>query len=61
VYRSTVSGGPYTKVNPALNSSSTYVDNSVSGGKTYYYVTTAVFSSGESKYSNQAAAAVPGP
>jgi hypothetical protein len=61
VYRSTVSGGPYTKVSPVLNSSSTYVDNSVSGGKTYYYVTTAVFSSGESKYSNQAAAAVPGP
>jgi hypothetical protein len=60
VYRSTVSGGPYTKVNPVLNSSTTYVDNSVSGGKTYYYVTTAVFSSGESKYSNQAAAAVPG-
>jgi hypothetical protein len=61
VYRSTVSGGLYTKVNPVLNSSSTYVDNSVSGGKTYCYVTTAVFSSGESKYSNQAAAAVPGP
>jgi len=61
VYRSTVSGGPYTKINPVLNASSTFVDNSVAGGKTYYYVTTGVSSSGESKYSNQAAATVPGP
>ena len=62
VYRSTASGGPYSKVNPVLDPSSTYVDSSVSGGKTYYYVTTAVSSSGtESKFSNQATAAVPGP
>jgi hypothetical protein len=61
VYRSTVSGGPYTRINPVLNASSTFVDNSVTGGKTYYYVTTGVSSSGESKYSNQAAATVPGP
>lgn len=62
VYRSTASGGPYSKLNPVLNSSSTYVDGSVAGGKTYYYVTTAVSSSGtESKYSNQVPAAVPGP
>jgi Abnormal spindle-like microcephaly-assoc'd, ASPM-SPD-2-Hydin len=62
VYRSIASGGPYSKINPVLNASGTYVDSSVAGGKTYYYVTTAVSSSGaESKYSNQAAAVVPGP
>jgi len=62
VYRSTASGGPYSKLNAVLNSSSTYLDSSVAGGKTYYYVTTAVSSSGtESKYSNQVSAAVPGP
>jgi len=62
VYRSAASGGPYSKINPVLNASGTYVDSSVAGGKTYYYVTTAVSSSGaESKYSNQAAAVVPGP
>jgi fibronectin type 3 domain-containing protein len=36
------------------------VDNTVSAGDTYYYVTTAVNASGlESGYSNQAVAAVP--
>ena len=62
VYRAIASGGPYSRLNSVLNAASTYVDGTVSGGKTYYYVTTAVSSSGtESKYSNQVAAAVPGP
>ncbi len=62
VYRSTTSGGPYTRINPALDVSTSYNDSSVKGGITYYYVNTAVDTSGvESKYSNQLQAVIPGP
>jgi fibronectin type 3 domain-containing protein len=62
VYRGTTAGGAYTKVNSAPIGATTYADGSVSGGKTYYYVTTAVDGSGgESGYSNQATAVVPTP
>jgi fibronectin type 3 domain-containing protein len=57
VYRSTTSGGPYTKRNSSLVSSSNYADNAVSGGTTYYYVVRAVDTSlNESGNSNQASA-----
>jgi len=61
VYRGTVNGGPYTPV--ATNVSVTsYTDSSVQSGTTYYYVTTAVDSSGvESGYSDVAPAAIPMP
>ena len=59
IYRGTTPGGPYTKVNPSLTVTSSYTD-SVPPGQTYYYVTTAVGSSGsESSYSNEAKAIVP--
>ena len=59
-YRGTTSGGPYTKVNSSLISSTSYLDQSVQSGNKYYYVTTAVNSQGlESVYSNQAVATVP--
>jgi fibronectin type 3 domain-containing protein len=62
VYRGSQSGGPYTKINSALDASTTYTDSSVQAGQTYYYVTTAVDSSGaESSYSNQIQAPVPSP
>jgi hypothetical protein len=62
VYRSTTSGGPYAKINPAVNASTNYLDTSVQGGRTYYYVSTAIESGGtESKYSNQMQAVVPAP
>jgi fibronectin type 3 domain-containing protein len=62
VYRSTVSGGPFSKINSALNASSNFVDNVVQAGSTYYYVTTAVNGSGvESTYSNQVKAVIPTP
>jgi Abnormal spindle-like microcephaly-assoc'd, ASPM-SPD-2-Hydin len=62
VYRSTVSGGPFSKINSALNASTNFVDNIVQAGSTYYYVTTAVNGSGvESAYSNQVKAAIPTP
>lgn len=60
VYRTTTNGGPYFKINTGLITVASYTDTSVSGGTTYYYVSTAVDSSGaESAYSNQATAAIP--
>jgi hypothetical protein len=60
VYRGTSNGGPYSKINPAFVTLFTYTDSSVSSGNTYYYVTTAVDSTGvESAYSNQASAKIP--
>ena len=61
VYRATNSGGPYTLLaSPGLVT--TFVDSTVQAGQTYYYVTTAVDSSGnESGYSNQAQTVVPTP
>ena len=60
VYRSTTSGGSYTKINSGLVTTVSYVDSTVQNGMTYYYVTTAVDSGGnESAYSNQATAVIP--
>ncbi|HKD49574.1 MAG TPA: choice-of-anchor D domain-containing protein [Candidatus Acidoferrum sp.] len=60
VYRSTTSGSGYVKINSSLVSGLTYTDSDVTSGTTYYYVTSAVDSSGsESAYSNQASAAIP--
>jgi hypothetical protein len=62
VYRATVSGGPFTKINTALNATTAFVDNSVLAGQTYYYVTTAVDGTGlESGYSNQVKTIIPTP
>lgn len=61
VYRSTISGGPYSQINTGgLVASTTYTDTTVAPGTTYYYVTTAVNSSDQqSAYSNQTTAVVP--
>jgi fibronectin type 3 domain-containing protein len=60
VYRGTVSGGPYTILNVSLVPGTTYTDSDVQSGQTYYYVVTAVNSSGvESTDSNQASAVIP--
>jgi hypothetical protein len=60
VYRGTASGGPYSKINYALDQTLEYIDFSVVHGETYYYVTTAVDSNNqESAYSNQAQATLP--
>ena len=62
VYRGSQSGGPYAKINSALDASTTYTDSSVQAGQIYYYMTTAVDSSGaESTYSNQIQVTVPSP
>ena len=53
IYRGAVSAGPYSKINSSLNVGTTYTDNSVVDGQTYYYVSTAVNSNNqESAYSS---------
>jgi fibronectin type 3 domain-containing protein len=60
VYRSTVSGGPYTKLNSALIAATTYTDSTVQASTTYFYVVTSVDSSGvESADSAEVSATVP--
>ncbi len=62
VYRSSTSGGPYSRQNSTPLTGTTFSDNHVQAGQTYFYVTTAVNSSNEeSGYSNQAQAIVPSP
>ena len=46
VYRSTTSGGPYSQLSVALLTSPNYTDLSVSNDTTYWYVVTAVNTSG---------------
>jgi P pilus assembly chaperone PapD len=60
VYRGSLSGGSYTKVNSALMATTSYLDTSVATGQTYYYVATEVDSTGaESVYSSEVIATVP--
>lgn len=61
VYRGSASSGPFSKLTTAsLDASTSYSDNTVQSGKTYYYVTTAVGTDGvESSYSNEVEAVIP--
>jgi hypothetical protein len=60
VYSSTVSGGPYSKLNASPVPTPTFTDTTVQAGKTYYYVVTSVDANNvESAHSNQATAIVP--
>ncbi len=62
VYRSSISNGPYTKLNSPVVSSKEYVDSTVVASHTYYYVGTSVDSAGnETAYSNQVTATIPTP
>ena len=60
VYRGTLSGGSYLRINSSLVAGLSYTDSTVQNTTTYYYVTTAVDNTGvESVYSNQAPAVIP--
>ena len=62
LYRSTVSGGPYMKMNSSVITTLTFTDTTVQGGQIYYYVATSVNSSNvESSYSNELSAQIPTP
>ena len=60
VYKSSVSGGPYAKLNSSPVSATTYSDTAVNSSQTYFYVVTSVDSSGiESANSAEVSASVP--
>jgi fibronectin type 3 domain-containing protein len=62
VYRGTMAAGPFTRLNSALDASTNFTDSNVQSGATYYYVATAVDTTGaESGYSTAVSAAVPTP
>lgn len=61
VYRGTKHGGPYTKINASIEPATVFTDETVLGGKTYYYVVTAVDTLAESVYSNEIMAKIPSP
>ncbi len=55
LYRSTISGGPYTRINESLISENLYLDTGLTSGTAYYYVVVSVDNIGnESIYSNEA-------
>lgn len=59
VYRGTTAGA-YTKINTTLDATTTYTDNTVASGTTYYYAATAVSPGGqESGYSSPLRVVIP--
>jgi Abnormal spindle-like microcephaly-assoc'd, ASPM-SPD-2-Hydin len=63
VYRSGLSGGPYTKISPTLSPTTLlFTDTTPLSGQKYFYVVTAVDTSGaESAASSEVAVAIPTP
>ena len=62
VYRSAVSGGPYSKLDSSAVATDGFTDAAVQAGQTYYYVVKSVTGTGvESADSNQASVTVPTP
>jgi fibronectin type 3 domain-containing protein len=62
VYRSEVSGGPYSKLDSNIVAGDSYTDSNVQGGSTYYYVVISVTSAGlQSADSMQTVATIPNP
>jgi len=60
IYRSTLSGGSYLRLNSSPVAGLSYTDSTVQNTATYYYVTTAVDNIGiESSFSNQVSAVIP--
>ncbi len=62
IYRGTLSGGPYAKLNRSPVRATNYTDSTVQSGLTYYYVATSVGSKMvESAHSNQTTVVIPTP
>jgi SdrD B-like domain len=60
IYRSTLIGGSYLRINSSPVPGLSYTDSTVQNGTTYYYATTAVDSTGtESIFSNLVSAVIP--
>jgi hypothetical protein len=60
VYSSTISGGPYARLNTFAIATTNYTDASVEAGRTYYFVVTSISPDNvESAYSRQVSVIVP--
>jgi fibronectin type 3 domain-containing protein len=59
VYRSTVSGGAYARLNSSTVAANSYTDPTVQPGLVYYYMVTSVSFTGESFDSNEVSATIP--
>jgi fibronectin type 3 domain-containing protein len=60
VYRGSVSGGPYAKMNSSAVTVTSYNDNAVQPGQTYFYVVTSIsLNNVESSFSNEVMAPIP--
>lgn len=60
IYRGTVTGGPYVKLNSSPVDTTSFMDTGIASGQTYYYVVAAVDANGiESSPSNQVSASIP--
>lgn len=59
IYRGTIAGGPYQKINLNPIIAAPYVDTTILPGNFYAYVATAFDASGESIFSNEASLRVP--
>jgi hypothetical protein len=62
IYRGAITGGPYTKLTATPVAATTWTDTTVQAGQKYFYVLTAVSTSGmESAFSIEAPAVIPTP
>jgi fibronectin type 3 domain-containing protein len=60
VYRGSVSGGPYARMNSSAVTITSYNDNGVQRGQTYFYVVTSLsLNNVESSFSNEVMAPIP--
>ena len=60
VYRGNVSGGPYARLNSSAVTITSYNDNGLQPGQTYFYVVTSISSNNvESSFSNEVMAPIP--
>jgi fibronectin type 3 domain-containing protein len=60
VYRGSVSGGPYARMNSSAITITSFNDNAVQPGQTYFYVVTSIsLNDVESSYSNEVMAPIP--
>jgi hypothetical protein len=60
VYRGSVSGGPYARMNSSAVTITSYNDNAVQPGQTYFYVVTSIsLDNVESSFSNEVMAPIP--
>jgi fibronectin type 3 domain-containing protein len=60
VYRGSVSGGPYARMNSSAITITSFTDNAVQPGQTYFYVVTSIsLNNVESSFSNEVMAPIP--